>query len=276
MSEKGVSSGTRVRRLQKLIRILAEGYTTISQLCEQGERKDTIRRDVLALQQVDHFIKYFNDEGIVSFPLTVNDTEFLRDIERYTLEKQSIGTYIVEKMIDYGDTIFLDSGTTVLHVAMQLVQSPFRDVIVITDNLYIVQCLSGRVKELRLVGGSFDKQRSVLLGSPAYDFAKEGLKKSFISLTGLSYEKGAFCEPRLVESKRQAILASANLIVFIADHSKIGNVVGQLFVSFEELAKENKNYYVVTDNNLSLDERQRFQSEIMKFPEDKLITVPVL
>lgn len=276
MKERGVSPKTRVRRLQKLIRILSEGYTTIPQLCEQGERKDTIRRDVLALQEVNHFIKYFNDEGIVSFPLALNDTEFLRDIEKCILEKQSIGSYIVEKMIDYGDTIFLDSGTTVLHVAIQLARSPLRDVIVITDNLYILQCLSGRVKEIRLVGGSFDKQRSVLLGSPAYNFEKEGLKKSFVSLTGLSYEKGIFCEPRLVESKREAILASTDLIVFIADHSKIGNAVGQLFVSFEELAKENKNYYVVTDNNPSLDERQRFQSEIMKFPEDKLITVPVL
>ena len=271
---KGVSGETKVRRLQKLIEILKEGYTTVPQLCTPNERKDTIRRDILSLEGTG-FIKYFDDQNIVSFPLILEDTELYHDMHKHLPEKEAISKYVVENYINYDDIIFLDSGSTTLQIALSLIRSPFTDISIITNNLYILPCLSTKFKRLKVIGGWLDRKRSVLLESPAYDFGKEGLKKSFISLTGLS-DQGVFCESRLAKNKKQAILAARELVLFVFDHSKIGQTqTGKVFITFRELEEKRKNYYMVTDDNAPNKDRASFEGVKRKLPKERSIFVPV-
>lgn len=267
---------TQARRLQRLINVMQRGLATVKQLREHPEERinPTITTDITNIERETNFIKCFDKETIVSFPFIPEDPEFWEDLNKNYPEKRAIAEYAIQNLLNFGDIIFFDSGTTILQVAICLSKSPLRDITVVTNNVYILQCLSNTVKELRITGGSLDRKRSVLLEPPAYSFDKEGLNKSFISLTGLS-DEGVFCEPRLTESKKQAILATKDLIIFVADHTKVGKTHGQCFISFEELCKENKNCCIITDGNVADTERASFQKIKEKFSEDNFIAVPV-
>jgi hypothetical protein len=115
---------------------------------------------------------------------------------------------------------------------------------------------------------------------------------AFISVTGISHDGGVYCQRALVEDKRQVIRAAQQAIVFVANHSRIGNQSGEQFVTFDELkaliGKGDRAIAItlVTDdhiNNCSLEnctnpERSRlFSAELQKLHNAGIhvITVPI-
>ena len=176
----------------------------------------------------------------------------------------------------------MDGGSTIIYIAAQLVQSGGEDKTIITPNCFVIKCLCGKVRELRLVGGKLWPERSSTLEFPPCDFETQEITKSFVSLDGLSCDKGIYCAKEYVDTKRRVIAATKNQIVFVCNHSKIGCTSGHCFITFDELAEREKDFLVLTDNNLTNEGKQdqrRFEVEMVKlrekFPEGKFVSVSV-
>jgi DeoR/GlpR family transcriptional regulator of sugar metabolism len=189
---------------------------------------------------------FSKNDPIAALPILPCDTRFRNDLYCHLLEKQAIAKYVAEQLLHYYHLVFLDSGTTVFHIAFELAKSDIgHNLSVITNNLYILPLLVGKVP-LKIIGGTVRKDTAYIASSPAYNIAAEEtnntkIQQSFISVTSI-YNGGFYCEEALVNDKRRAVSVAQEAITFVADHSKIriASGSGRQFISINGL-KELRN-----------------------------------
>lgn len=149
--------------------------------------------------------------------------------------------HIADHIFHYTGFTFFDVGTTTFHLASHL-STENRvgpSLSVLTNSLFVHPFLAHRGVNIKLIGGTVNRLRSYIVKSNAYDIARERfndqqLQYSFISIDGISLEKSFSSDPILSDDKHQAILATKDTIIFVADHSKIGNPEGREFTSLDE------------------------------------------
>lgn len=260
------------RRLNRLLRIMTEGFTTVTKEVElTGHTRQVIYSDIDYLEEKYPYIKCLDEKGrgkkreiIVSFAL-IPTPEFnlLRRINSQIKEKKAVARYIVQERIDPTDTLFLDGGTAAVHVAAEIAQLPGRqDWTIVTNNPLVLHLLSDYVATLRLVGGDLTSGKNYIL-NPKYDFRYENLNKAFIGVNSIWYEKGVFCH-RLFLDTKIPILDAVKEIIFLADHTKIRRPIKphfQKLCSFEELCE--KKFTIVT--NRDEESQQVLDDEMDKF-----------
>lgn len=243
-----MSDRTDARRYRILKDILANGMTTPLQLANlfNARTNPTVKADLARIEKDTGSIAYLDKDTVISLLLFLDSPDFCKRVKNSHSEKRAMANYAVNNFIKEDDIIFLDGGSTILEIAVSLAGSGINDLTVITNNLFALPCLLGRVEKLRTIAGLVDKNRSVLYDSPACDLEKEGFVTSFISGNELSPE-GISCQRRYVKSKREIISATKSLTVFMIDHTKIRELEGESVVSFEELDERHKEYFVITD-----------------------------
>ncbi|MEN9895406.1 MAG: hypothetical protein RIR97_1258 [Pseudomonadota bacterium] len=140
------------------------------------------------------------------------------------------------------DTIFLDCGSTMVHLADLIPQS--MSITVVCYALNIADRLA-RHSHIRLIllGGVYHPSSASFSGnSGSEELSQIGINKAFISAAGLDLSQGATCA-HFHESpvKRQAI-ARAQSSYLVIDSSKIGQVKASRFADiadFEAILTEN-------------------------------------
>jgi DeoR/GlpR family transcriptional regulator of sugar metabolism len=136
-------------------------------------------------------------------------------------QKELIGRCAAD-LIDEGDSICLDVGTTTLELAKAMIGIP--NLTVVTANLYIVEVLS-EAPNIRLImtGGILRKEEHSLIGHIAQRTYKEfRIDKAFVGIGGLHLEAG-LTEYNLEDTLvKQAMIANAGQVIVLADSSKFG------------------------------------------------------
>lgn len=206
-------------RRQQLSEFLARrGFADLSVLVsELGVSESTIRRDLSQLE----------DEGIVR--RTHGGAVFVSD--RFSAlnysaressqvdQKQAIGKAAAELVQD-GETILIDGGTTTFQVARQLIS---RSLQVVTNSLPIANLLGSAASvELIFVGGYIYPRTGVALG-PITRQTLAGLhfSKVFMGAAGIS-EDGLYNANVLLVEAQEQMMQSADEVVVVADHTKFG------------------------------------------------------
>ncbi|MBI2914623.1 MAG: D-beta-D-heptose 1-phosphate adenosyltransferase [Firmicutes bacterium] len=136
-------------------------------------------------------------------------------------EKKRIGERAAH-LAKNGDTLLLDSGTTVFEVAKHL--SRLRQVTVITNSLPVAEELSGkRNVTLILAGGSLD-QASLSFKGPIAEQAivESKVDMAFIGVAGISPDRGISTPDMLEVQVKRAMVSAAKRVVVVADHTKFG------------------------------------------------------
>lgn len=156
------------------------------------------------------------------------------------------------KLIEDGDTILLDTGTTTYELATRLAGRS--NLTVVTNDLEIARLLEDiSTVTLLFIGGlvrrGFHCTRNIRLPVAVGDLTVD---KTFLGANGFSLDKGA-TSPDIIhaEDKRQMIAMARNVIL-LCDSSKIGKVS---FVRFAEPGQINT---LVTDT-LDADLKQRLE-----------------
>ena len=149
---------TRRRRLLELI--THQGYATLDELVRGlGVSESTIRRDLEALDLAGSIKRTHG--GAVYTGEVRSMPAFDERTGTAAAEKRAIGL-AAAALIEDGDTVLLDGGTTTLEVARALVG---RRVQVVTNSLPIAQLLaSNQQTELILIGGYVYPRTGVALG----------------------------------------------------------------------------------------------------------------
>jgi DeoR family fructose operon transcriptional repressor len=165
--------------------------------------------------------------------------------------KQAIGA-AAQELLEEGDTILLDTGTTTIELAQRL--DAFQTLTVVTNDLEIARiCEDTAGIQVVVLGGTLRKGYRCTLG-PACVHTIQDLRvdKAFLATNGLSLEAGATTpDPHQAETKR-AMIAIARQVIFLCDSSKIGRESFARFAGLEQLD-------VLITERLADEDRRRFE-----------------
>jgi DeoR family transcriptional regulator of aga operon len=131
-------------------------------------------------------------------------------------------------LVNAGDCVILDSGTTALQVAAQLPEDLLQagKLSVITASLPVVHQLGAqRGLHLIVLGGVFLPEYQVMVGPQTLD-ALRGLHadKMFLGTDGLTFSQGITTSNVLEAEVDRAMVRAASQIIVVADSSKIGGI----------------------------------------------------
>jgi DeoR family transcriptional regulator, aga operon transcriptional repressor len=162
--------------------------------------------------------------------------------KHHHLEKQKIAAAAV-KMVEEGQCVILDSGTTTTAIAHGLKR--FSRLTVITNAVNIAAELAGTDFEVILVGGTLRKNSFSLVGPLAEDNLEEmHADILFLGVDGFDLEVG-ITTPNFLESRvNRAMVKAARKVVVVCDSSKFNHR------SLSRIIPSDAIHYLITDRNL--------------------------
>ena len=209
-------------RQQRILVILKEmSSIRVSELAEKFDvSESTIRRDLQDMQEKGMLTRTHG--GAVGTDRTSFEPSFKeKEAEKHD-EKSNIGI-IASQMVEDGDTIILDAGTTTLEIAKHLTE---KNITVITNSIDVANEFSNRENvELIVTGGSLRLNTRAMVGHVAEDMLKNfRVDKAFIGTNGISIEEG-ITTPNFMEAQtKRAMISVANKVIVVADSSKFNKV----------------------------------------------------
>jgi DeoR/GlpR family transcriptional regulator of sugar metabolism len=208
------------RRRLLLELIASRGFATLEELVRQiGVSESTVRRDLEALDATGA-IKRTHGGAVMSGE--VRSMPALEDrLATAAAEKRAIGR-TTAGLVDDGDTVLLDGGTTTFEVARALIG---RSVQVVTNSLPIANLLSsGKQADVILIGGYVSPRTGVAMGPLAVEMMRGiRVRRTIMGAGGIVAEGVYNSNVLLVETERQ-MMACAQEVVVVADHTKFGRL----------------------------------------------------
>jgi DeoR family transcriptional regulator, fructose operon transcriptional repressor len=238
---------TRRRHLLELI--TRQGFATLDELVRVlGVSESTIRRDLEALDLAG------------SIKRTHGGAVYTGEVRSMPAFDERTGTAVAEKraiglataaLLDDGDTVLLDGGTTTLEVARALVG---RRVQVVTNSLPIAQLLaSSQQTDLILIGGYIYPRTGVALGPLAIATMQSiRVRKAILGAGGVMAEGIYNSNSLLVETERQ-MMSCGQQVVIVADHTKFGRLALARLCGLDEIDQ------VVVDSGLTDENRSMLE-----------------
>src|SRR4051794_10118861 len=209
------------RRKLLLDRIARQGFASLDELVKSlGVSESTVRRDLEALDLAG-VVKRTHGGAVIAAAEGRAMPAFEERTGSATLEKRAIGQ-AAAALIDDGDTVLLDGGTTTLEVARALLGRPVQ---IVTNSLPIAHLsASSKETDLILIGGYVYPRTGVALG-PLAIAMMQGIRvrKAILGAGGIVAEGVYNSNLLLVETERQ-MMACGQDVMIVADHTKFGRL----------------------------------------------------
>ncbi|MFN4157150.1 MAG: DeoR/GlpR family DNA-binding transcription regulator [Gemmobacter sp.] len=207
------------RRHAEILRILdAEGPVSNARLASAlGVSAETVRRDVRLLADGGTVLRLHGGVGLAG---EGGEAPFRARMRENAAAKQAIARALAG-MVQNGDSLMLDTGTTTSFVARALVQH--RRLTVVTNSTDIARTLAGgEGNRVFLAGGAVRADSGAVLGAEAVRFVA-GFAVAFavISAGGVVAGEVTDFDPDEAEFAR-AVLARGARRVLVTDASKFG------------------------------------------------------
>ncbi|MEX2188583.1 MAG: DeoR/GlpR family DNA-binding transcription regulator [Pirellulales bacterium] len=206
------------RRDRVLELVRQKGFCSLPELADAiGVSESTIRRDLEALEEQASVRR---THGGVFY---VGDTPKLPHfVDRQAAEwekKKQIGI-CAAALVQDGDTVLLDGGSTTYEVAQRLVGRPVQ---VVTNSLPVANLfVSSTSTDLVLIGGYVHSRSGVALGQYANEMlARLNVRRTILSVAAVNDEGYYNSNLLLVETER-AMMAAADEVIVVADSTKFG------------------------------------------------------
>jgi DeoR/GlpR family transcriptional regulator of sugar metabolism len=212
---------------------------SLRQLSSQlGVSEASIRRDLIILEELG-LLKRVPD-GAVAIPHYRQREAHLAKMSLNREKKERIGG-AAAGLIQAGECVILDSGTTPLQVARHICADLRHrgDLTVYTASLPIFREIAGCPGiRLMLLGGIYRAEHEALVGPQTIDMLKDvHADKIFLGADGITASRGVTTAGILEADVDRYMLRASKEVIVVADSSKIG-VVG--LVSLIHLDQVNK------------------------------------
>ena len=228
------------RRQQILQLIETQGSVSVADLCTRFDVSEmTVRRDLADLERAGLLRRVYG--GAVSARGRSYEPPFLTRAGKHQAEKERIGQ-AAAALINDGDSLALDVGTTTLEIARHLEGK--QNLTIVTPSLHIANVLANQPSiRLMLTGGILRPSELSLIGHLAEKAFREFyVDKLFLGIGGIDFEAG-LTEFNLEDAQvKKAMLASAKECLVGADASKFGNI------AFAAVAPLSAAHKIVTDS----------------------------
>jgi DeoR family fructose operon transcriptional repressor len=215
---------------------------------------ETIRRDLKKLE-AEGVLKRTHGGAIVEESISV--LPFAQRSNQYMNEKRMIATRAA-KLIQDGQTLILDGGTTTLQLARSLIHK--KDLTVVTNSLAIATELAyvpGVTVEV--VGGILRKAELSLVGPTAKQFIERiRVDWTFLAAAGITVDHGPAVSNNFEAEIKTVMAEAATSSVLLVDSSKLGRPA---MVSYLSLGKLDM---IITDKNADKDVLHALEGEGIK------------
>jgi DeoR family fructose operon transcriptional repressor len=218
---------------------------SVKELCNEfNVSASTVRRDLKELEDAERIKRTHGGAIPIEHKMNMNSL-FGEKQSSYQNEKMGIARKAVE-LIEDGDKIILDSGTTTYELAKLIIG---KRLTVVTNSIVIAQILQeGEGIVVVLTGGRLRKNQISLVGPIAEEaFDRIKADKVFISTNGVDINKG-LTTPNLTEaSMKRRMIGAGKYKILLADHTKTN------LINFAKFADITDLDYIITDTNTSDD-----------------------
>lgn len=235
----------RRNRLLELVR--AQGFAALPDLAEALKvSESTVRRDLEYLEESGTAKRTHG--GVFYTGTSPKLPHFDERQPAQWDKKRAIASRAVE-LIENGDTVLLDGGTTTYEVARLLVGRPLQ---VVTNSLPVANLFASSANtDLVLVGGYVYPRTGVSLGPYANEMlARLNVRRTVLSVSGIN-ERGCFNNNLLLVETERAMMRAAEEVIVVADSTKFGHQSLALLCSLEEIS------HFVVDNEIGTDWRSK-------------------
>lgn len=196
--------------------VAASGEIRLAELKEAFEVTEmTLRRDLEKLEQLGLLRRTFG--GAIR---TGSDVALQERTGVMLEEKKRIGLRAAQ-LVQPGDSIFIDGGSTTLQIARFLPAQ--QQLTVVTNALNIAAELQAKSIPTIVIGGNLVERTSTLVGPMASAaLATMTFNRAFIGSTGLTAAHG-FSNSNLYETEiKQLVIGKAAEAIVVMDHTKLG------------------------------------------------------
>jgi DeoR family fructose operon transcriptional repressor len=240
------------RKMKILERIEENRKVTVAELCDFfGVSSATIRNDLRDLEASSQIIRTHGGAMVKSKTGLEPDTD-QRGVEGLA-EKKKIAEAAVG-LIEDGDTIILDTGTTTLELARLLRQK--RDITVVTNDLAIALLLEDfETVKVVFMGGIVRKRFhcTVIYGSSGGGtLSGLAVDTAFMGVNSFSVEKGGSTPDIHHAETKKLMMSIAAKVVLLFDSGKMGRTSFALFAPLESVDA------IITDA-IKEDDRKRLE-----------------
>jgi DeoR family transcriptional regulator, fructose operon transcriptional repressor len=238
----------RRNRLLELVR--AGRFASLPELADSlAVSESTVRRDIEYLES-QGFAKRIH--GGVLYTGTSPMVPHFDDRQNMQWEQKKAIACRAAELIEDGDTILLDGGSTTYELARLLVGRPIH---VVTTSLPVANLFaSDTTSDLVLVGGNICPRTGVARGPYAVEMlTKVRVRKTILSVAGIN-EEGFFNNNLLIVEAERQMMKSADEVIVVADSSKFGRQ------SLAHLCPLCNVDHIVVDAGISLPWREKISS----------------
>lgn len=240
------------QRREKIIALLVEdGSAKVLDLAKLFKVTEvTIRQDLEKLEKDGLIIR---EHGGAYLKNVSDQVKTFSIVHQDNLDKKEAIAQKCLELIESGDTIILDSGSTTTEVAKKL--KSIKNLTVITNALNIALMLGAEPGiEVIVTGGEFKPPTLSLTGEKAADFFR-GLhvQKLFLATAGISLKAGLTYPSISDIVVKKAMIEAAETTYLVADSTKIGK---SAFASLGALSLID---FIITDSGIEEKYKQIFE-----------------
>lgn len=205
------------RQAEVLRHLKEKGTASISEMALQfGVSEMTVRRVLYKLADSGLIIR--TPGGAMVTPSGSMEKSFLERAAKMASAKDLVGREAA-RLVQDGETIVLDSGTTTRYLARHLTSK--RDLVVVTTSLAVLEELAGSPGvQVRLTGGYYRHSSHDLSGNSVIE-ALSGIHadKTFFGAAAISFQKGVM---NYDAEMPKVFLRAGRERVLVVDSSKVG------------------------------------------------------
>jgi len=239
------------KRLDRILKILSQQHkVTVIELAEDLHVSPaTIRQDLTVLEQEGLLVR--NHGGA-----ELRETDDLAHRMAINYEgKLKIARKAVE-LVDEGDTIFVESGSTNALFVKELTAT--KRVTIITSNAFIARKVDPvRGGSVILIGGVFQRESESIVGNMAKsNIDQVNFNRAFLGVDGFTMETGFTGRDMMRADIVSYVVSKAREVFILTDSTKFGQIHLSRCCRLEDVTR------IITDNNLSEQYRSAFAGKV--------------
>ncbi len=226
-------------RKQAIITLLKQnGQVKVIALAEQFKvAPETIRRDLQELESNGMLRRVYGGATAVLFQN--HEAPFVQRQSHHQREKAAIGRCAAD-LIQDGDTIVIDVGTTPIELVKAI--HGRKRLTILTNGLSVAFALMEKINyghfsgKVIVLGGELNSEQQSISGILCEKMMRNfRVNKAFISVGGISLTDGISEYDPDEASMSQTFAKSAEQVIVIADHSKLGVRAFSHMLAFDEV-----------------------------------------
>ena len=244
-------------RRNEIIQLLKQqGSVSVADLSEKyNVSGTTIRIDLTALEK-EGFLQRTHGGAVQISDLKQLIREPLISERSHYEEKKRISEAALSLLCP-GDTILIDTGTTMACFAEVLASSDIEPLTVYSNDLNVLQILETKENYcLRILGGSIRNGFHYSYGQQVLDeLSRYHFRKLFLAASAVN-EDGLTTSNSDLAAVKRAMIASSQEIIVLTDSSKLGLLDFETFASLDQIST------FITDKSLSRKARKYLEEKV--------------